>query len=70
MDGRGCFYEKMWAVLGSGRDVDGHMVAVLHFHIHIIPKKKGDGIDAWSAFQGARRKLEEVFALTMPALLI
>ena len=37
------------------------MVAVLHFHIHIIPRKKEDGIDAWPSFQGARRNLEEVY---------
>ena len=35
--------------------------SVLHFHIHIIPRKKEDGIDAWPSFQGARRNLEEVY---------
>lgn len=35
--------------------------SVPHFHIHIIPRKKGDGIDAWPAFPGAGRKLEEVY---------
>ena len=41
--------------------------SVPHFHIHIIPRKKGDGIDAWPAFSGARRNLKEVYEeLRMP----
>ena len=35
--------------------------SVPHFHIHIIPRKKGDGIDAWPAFRGGRRNLEDVY---------
>ena len=35
--------------------------SVLHFHIHIIPRKAGDGIDAWPKFEGAKREIEEVF---------
>jgi len=35
--------------------------SVPHFHIHIIPRKKGDGIDAWPAFSGASRETEELF---------
>ncbi len=35
--------------------------SVPHFHIHIIPRKKGDGIDAWPAFREGRRSLEEVY---------
>lgn len=27
--------------------------SVPHFHIHIIPRKSGDGIDTWPAFQGS-----------------
>ena len=26
--------------------------SVPHFHIHIIPRKKNDGIDAWPTFKG------------------
>ena len=35
--------------------------SVPHFHIHIIPRKKGDGIDAWPAFAGANCGIEELF---------
>ena len=28
--------------------------SVPHFHIHIIPRKHGDGIDAWPKFDGAK----------------
>ncbi|MBR6812103.1 MAG: HIT domain-containing protein, partial [Oscillospiraceae bacterium] len=34
--------------------------SVPHFHIHIIPRKNGDNIDAWPKFDGADRKLEEL----------
>lgn len=32
---------------------------VFHLHIHIIPRKKNDGIDAWPKFKGATQELEE-----------
>lgn len=35
--------------------------SVPHFHIHIIPRKKDDGIDAWPAFNGATRDAEQVY---------
>lgn len=35
--------------------------SVPHFHIHIIPRKTGDGIDAWPHFDGAKEDAEEVF---------
>lgn len=35
--------------------------SVPHFHIHIIPRKAGDNIDAWPHFDGAREKTEDVF---------
>lgn len=35
--------------------------SVPHFHIHIIPRKAGDGIDTWPKFEGARRDVEDVF---------
>lgn len=28
--------------------------SVPHFHIHLIPRKAGDGVDAWPAFAGAK----------------
>ena len=34
--------------------------SVPHFHIHIIPRNKNDGIDAWPAFSGATQNAEEI----------
>ena len=35
--------------------------SVPHFHIHIIPRKIGDGVDAWPKFDGAKHEIEELF---------
>lgn len=35
--------------------------SVPHFHIHIIPRKNGDGIDAWPHFEGAKTKISAVW---------
>ena len=35
--------------------------SVSHFHIHIIPRKKNDGINAWPAFKGAECEIEEIY---------
>ena len=35
--------------------------SVPHFHVHIIPRKTEDGIDAWPHFNGAREDAEAVF---------
>ena len=35
--------------------------SVPHFHIHIIPRKNDDGIDAWPKFNGAEHDIEEIF---------
>lgn len=32
-----------------------------HFHIHIIPRRKNDGIDAWPAFTCAKEEIADVF---------
>jgi len=37
--------------------------SVPHFHIHIIPRKNGDGIDAWPEFDGANHGIEELFGI-------
>ena len=34
---------------------------VPHFHIHLIPRKVGDGVDAWPKFKGAKYEIEEVW---------
>ena len=35
--------------------------SVPHFHIHIIPRKNNDEIDAWPTFTGAKQELETIF---------
>lgn len=35
--------------------------SVPHFHMHLIPRKKNDGIDAWPSFQGAQEELSDVW---------
>ena len=35
--------------------------SVPHFHIHIIPRKTGDKINAWPHFDGAVHETEDVF---------
>lgn len=35
--------------------------SVPHFHIHIIPRKTGDGIDAWPKFEGAKENIQAIF---------
>ena len=35
--------------------------SVPHFHIHIIPRKRGDNIDAWPTFDGTNYDIEEIF---------
>lgn len=34
--------------------------SVPHFHIHIIPRKNNDGIDAWPSFPGSVREPDEI----------
>ncbi len=41
--------------------------SVPHFHMHIIPRKGGDGVDAWPAFDGAKEAADALWArLSMP----
>ena len=35
--------------------------SVLHFHIHVIPRRRDDGIDAWPRFKGAKEDIQSVF---------
>jgi len=35
--------------------------SVQHFHIHIIPRRKNDEINAWPDFKGAKFKIEEIY---------
>ena len=35
--------------------------SVPHFHIHMIPRKVGDGVDAWPKFEGAKCEIEDTW---------
>ncbi len=35
--------------------------SVPHFHIHIIPRKRNDNVDAWPKFDGAKHETEEIY---------
>lgn len=35
--------------------------SVPHFHIHIIPRRNDDGIDAWPKFEGAKQDIEKLW---------
>lgn len=37
--------------------------SVPHFHIHLIPRKEKDGIDAWPRFQGAQNAPDAVYKI-------
>lgn len=52
-----CGYDGV-NLLNAGGEAAGQSVP--HFHIHIIPRKAGDGVDAWPKFEGARREMEDV----------
>ncbi len=53
-----CGYEGVNLLNASGESA-GQSVG--HFHIHIIPRKNGDGIDAWPSFPGAKKDIAEVY---------
>ncbi|MDE7293301.1 MAG: HIT family protein [Oscillospiraceae bacterium] len=53
-----CGYDGVNLLNASGESAGQ---SVPHFHIHIIPRKNGDGIDAWPKFNGAKRDVEDVF---------
>ena len=35
--------------------------SVFHYHMHIVPRKSGDGVQGWPQFGGAKHSLEEIF---------
>lgn len=53
-----CGYEGV-NLLNASDESAGQSVP--HFHIHIIPRKKNDGIEAWPKFDGAKQEIEEVW---------
>ena len=53
-----CGYEGVNLLNASGVSAGQ---SVDHFHIHIIPRKSGDGIDAWPAFCGAKEEIQKTY---------
>ena len=53
-----CGYEGV-NLLNASDESAGQSVP--HFHIHMIPRKKGDGVDAWPKFTGAKEAIGEVY---------
>ena len=53
-----CGYEGV-NLLNASDESAGQSVP--HFHIHIIPRKTGDGIDAWPRFEGAKMEIAQVW---------
>lgn len=50
-----CEYDGV-NILNASDESAGQSVS--HFHIHMIPRKNNDGIDAWPDFQGAKQPIE------------
>lgn len=53
-----CGYEGVNLLNASGISAGQ---SVPHFHIHLIPRKADDSIDAWPQFHGGEKSLEEMF---------
>lgn len=53
-----CGYEGI-NLLNASDESAGQSVP--HFHIHIIPRKSNDNVDAWPKFDGANYKIEEIY---------
>ena len=53
-----CGYDGVNLLNASGESAGQ---SVPHFHIHIVPRRTGDGINLWPSLDGALRPVEEVF---------
>ena len=53
-----CGYEGVNLLNASGEAAEQ---SVPHFHLHIIPRKAGDGVEAWPAFTGAKEDVQDVW---------
>ena len=53
-----CGYDGVNLLNASGESAGQ---SVPHLHIHIIPRRRGDGIDAWPAFAGAGQDIRAVY---------
>jgi len=54
-----CGYQGVNLLNASG---EAAQQSVPHLHMHVIPRKKDDGVDAWPAFTGAREPMEAMQA--------
>lgn len=52
-----CGYDGINLLNASGESAGQ---SVPHFHIHMIPRKSGDGVDAWPVFNGATSRREDL----------
>lgn len=57
---RRCGYEGI-NLLNASEECAGQSVP--HFHMHIIPRKNGDGVDAWPKLPGSRTDLNTMYEL-------
>lgn len=46
-------------LLNASDESAGQTVA--HFHVHIIPRKQNDGVNAWPKFDGAKYDINEIY---------
>ena len=53
-----CGYEGVNLLNASGQSAGQ---SVPHFHIHILSRRAGDGIDAWPKLDGARAEIREIW---------
>ncbi len=53
-----CGYQGV-NLLNASDESAGQSVA--HFHIHLIPRKNGDEVDAWPKFDGAKCEIEDMW---------
>ena len=60
---KNCGYQGVNLLNASG---EAAQQSIPHFHIHIIPRKENDGIDAWPDFGGAKEFAEVMLAKLKP----
>ena len=53
-----CGYDGI-NLLNAGGESAGQSVP--HFHFHVIPRKRNDGIDAWPEFKGGKQDIETLW---------
>ena len=52
---------KGFNILNNCNEAAGQ--TVMHFHIHIIPRRSNDNVDAWPKFDGANCEIEEIYKI-------